>query len=82
MKNKFLHQLMDMVLEKEPGTPVAMNVMTLACTTEVWLYELKDGKMAGVKTEYEKTPDGWRKWENHRMECVSEADVLEALRNA
>lgn len=83
MKNKFLNQLMDMVLEKEQGTPVTMNVSSLTETAEVWFFEVKNGNELKMKECYRRCNGHWQKWdEDNRVTYASEAQVLEALRNA
>lgn len=83
MKNKFLHQLMDMVLDKEPETPVTMNVSSLTETAEVWFFEVTNGNEFKTKECYRRCNGCWEKWDkDNRVTCASEKQVLEALRNA
>ena len=83
MKNKFLNQLMDMVLEKEQGTPVTMNVSSLTETAEVWFFEVTNGNEFKMKECYRRCNGHWQKWdEDNRVTYASEEQVLEALRNA
>ena len=83
MENKFLHQLMDMVLDKEPETPVMMNVSSLAETAEVWFFEVTNDDEFHMKECYRRYGGYWEKWDkDNRVTRASEEQVLEALRNA
>lgn len=86
-KNKKLfHSLLDLVLGKQ-GSEVAasidMNVSTLGCTASVWLMNVEDEKITGVKEYYTRTGDGlWVRTKDGKTEIMCDEDVLEALRNA
>lgn len=80
---KLFHKLLDLVLEKEQGTPVTMNVSSLTETAEVWFFEVKNGNEFKMKECYRRCNGHWQKWdEDNRVTYASEAQVLEALRNA
>lgn len=80
---KLLHELLDLLLDKEPETPVVMEVSALNCTAEVWFYDVHPDGEIKTKASYHRMGDRWEKWdENCHVTDVSDADVLEALRNA
>ncbi len=79
---KLLHELLDLVLDKEPEAPVEMEVSALNCTAAVWFYEVKDGKIH-TKKSYHRQDGYWEKWdEDCNVTRSSDEQVLEALRNA
>ena len=80
---KLLHELLDLVLDKKPETPVAMNISALSCTTGVWLYEVRPDGEIKTKESYHYQNGYWDKWDkDNRVTYASEEQVLEALRNA
>lgn len=80
---KLFRKLMDLVLEKEPETPVVMNISTLTCTVEVWFFEVVNDDELKTKECYRRSNGYWKKWDkDNRVTFVSEKQVLEALRNA
>lgn len=80
---KLFHKLMDLVLEKEPETPVMMNISALTCTAEVWFFEVVNGDELKTKECYRRSNGYWEKWDkDNRVTFASEKQVLEALRNA
>ena len=80
---KLFHKLLDIVLDKEPESGADMNVSSLKYTASVWLMNVDDGKVIGVKEYYTRVGDEtWAKTKDGKMKIVRDEDVLEALRNA
>ena len=83
MRKDVLHQMIDLVLEKEPESGVTITVSAIGSGISVWIMEVDGENIVGTEKHYTLSKDDdWLEWTDEYIKRVRTKDVVGAIRDA